>query len=179
MKAIIIFLVFVIAIGACKKQDMPQPDSNPLEQNNPSCTTSLICFPPLQADTTCVGMVMELGNSTYRPVANFACIRPNIFLGINQLWVNGSTPGGLKVVTLMMPIDIAVGEYPIGANTAYDLRYVPSGDFNFLPNSGTLRVVTHNMADRYIEGAFNGDLSLLSPPFTNIIVEEGCFRVTY
>lgn len=180
MKPTSIILICCSFLWACTKQEgIPTPDYTQSETSSSNCAAGVLCFPPLQVDTTCVRMVMQLGGTLYRPLANYGCIIPNFFLGINQLWINGSTPGALKVVTLIMPTDISVGEYPLAANTAYDIRYVPSGDFNFFPSMGTITITTHNTADRFIEGGFSADVSLLAPPFTNIGIREGCFQAHY
>ena len=65
-----------------------------------------LCLPPITVDTSSVRMYMKLDGGIHRPTANFSCILPNFFLGIDQIWVNGSIPPARKVVTLMMPPEI-------------------------------------------------------------------------
>ena len=63
-----------------------------------------------------------------------------------------------------MPTDIQPGTYYISLNSAYDVRYVPSGEINFLPDSGTLCITKHDMANKHIQGWFEFHATNLDSP---------------
>lgn len=156
-------------------QVAPEAEDKPVE-------TADICIPPFaQIDTSTVRMQMKIDGIFYKPLSNFDCIMYNFFLNTNQLWINGSTYLGFKVVTLMMPPDIQPGTYPIGLNSLYDARYVPSiNSNNFLPDIGTLVVTVHDVANHHIEGGFSFHATCLDcPTLPSVDITEGCFNADY
>ncbi|MEO1259469.1 MAG: DUF6252 family protein [Bacteroidota bacterium] len=175
-----LFIVFLHA-GCDFSESVTEPAKE--EQNTETADvfpTGNFCIPPLTVDTSTAQLQMTLDNTEYVPLGNFTCVLPNIFLGIDQIWINGSTPPALKVVTLMMPTDIQVGTYNLILNTEYDARYVPSGTNNFLVDSGTLTIVKHDQNNRYIEGGFEFTATNIdSPVLPTVSIEDGCFQATY
>ncbi len=146
-----------------------------------NCEAGLLCLPPIGVDTSCVQMQMIRDGIFYKPFANYACVVPNPFLNITQIWVNGSIPIGQQVVTILFPEDIEVGTYPIFDNTAYDAFYVPTINAdNFTAQAGTLIIVEHDLEERYIVGTFEFIAENQTSPVTpEQEFKEGCFAAHY
>ena len=175
MRIYFIYLSFFLSIfvTGCKVEETEQFVENP-------STNQDLCFPPFGIDTSTVQMYMKLNGAFYKPVSNFTCIIPNFILGIDQLWINGSTVTELKVVTLMMPLDVQTGSYALQLNSPYDARYVPSGSINFLVDYGTLHITVHDMVNKHIEGGFEFHATNLDAPTQPFVdVTSGCFWVDY
>lgn len=187
MRIVLPFTLFLLVIifNACEKQEpldsiLTSVDNNPLEAEG-GCASSSLCIPPFQVDTNCVQMQMLLDEIAYTPIANYSCVVPNFILGIDQLWINGSIPFANEVVTLLMPLDIQPGTYPILNNTLYDAFYVPTiGADNFSGISGTLTIVEHDLSAKYILGGFEFIAkNLQSPVLPTVEFKEGCFLAHY
>lgn len=171
------FLLCLFVVLGCVSSDTTEK-----EQEDNSSNPKVFCIPPLTVDTSTVKMQMLLNGSFYKPIFNGFCVVPNFFLGINQLWVNGSAGGALKVVTLKFPPDIKVGTYDLMLNTKYDALFVPSpnADLNFTCDSGKLKITKHDVTNRIIEGTFDFQASCLTCPALNVTtVKEGCFWTHY
>jgi hypothetical protein len=174
MKLNFIFFFAILIIGCTTKEPAPIEEPAPVVEQE-------ICIPPFAAvDTSTVRMQMKLDGIFYQPLSNFNCIMPNIFLGVNQLWINGGTFFATRVVTLIMPPDIQPGNYPILQNSLYDLRYVPTDNINYLPIQGTLHIGSHDMTNHHIEGGFKCLTQCFSCPNQNTVdITEGCFSADY
>lgn len=146
------------------------------------CPTVTNCLPPLHVDTCCVRMKMLRDSLPYTSLANFTCTVPNISLGFDQLWINGTLPPLANLaVTLRMPTDILPGAYSLINGTAYDAFFIPTiGADNFVSIAGTLNITIHDMDNNYIEGNFEfTGQNLQSAVLPIQEFEDGCFEAYY
>lgn len=173
---------FVIIMTGCLMTD--RDEEEPTKENELIFSTSScspFCLPPFNVDTNCVKMQMLLDGLKYKPIANYSCVVKNFFLGIDQIWVNGSIINAKKVVTIKFPIDVKPGKYDILHNTAYDAFYIPNIDAsNFIAISGTLTIDVHDTGTKTVTGGFEfvGE-NLDSPVLPKIQFTEGCFTAKY
>ncbi len=189
-----LMLLVIVALQACDNEPLIIVEEDPIEVTDTTETSTIdtidtqdtldletsFCIPPFGVDTSTVLFFTELDGVPYQPMANFVCTIPNFFLDIDQIWVNGSIPPALKVVTLMMPVDISPGEYPIQLNSPYDARYVPSMDNNFSVDNGMLYISKHDTVNHIIEGGFEFNATnLASPVLPSVSFTNGCFWVQY
>ncbi len=179
-----LFFLVLISIGCIKEQvDISSPEATEDEDSNENaesstCSPNLICTPPIGVDTNCVQMQTKIDEIPYNPVANFACIIPNLILGYDQLWINGSLIFAKKVVTLRIPTNVQPGEYEIIPNTDFDAFYAPTIDTdNFIATSGVIKIIEHDTMDNYILGGFDFIAENLDSPALPLReFTKGCFE---
>lgn len=129
-------------------------------------------------DTSKVTMKMQLNDIGYSPTKNYTARIPSIYG--EQLWINGSTPGFLKVITLQMPPNINVGTYPIQLNSQYDAKYAPTNEATFTADEGKLVIVKHDKTNKVIEGTFEFvATNIYGATQPTVKLKNGSFKARY
>ncbi|MEO0898877.1 MAG: hypothetical protein AAFY71_20860 [Bacteroidota bacterium] len=177
----IVLLCFIWT--ACEQVNSfpPQEEEELDTQFTSSSCLSPLCTPVIGTkDTSCVRMNMMRNGNFYEPSYNWICSIPNIFLNINQFWINGGTNGRL-VVSLIFPDDITVGSYPLLASTEYIGIFSPTPNGStFEATSGTLNITVHDTVNHLLEGGFDFVAEDLSSPVTpDEVFTKGCFVAHY
>lgn len=99
---------------------------------------------------------------------------------INNISISGIR-GGVETIAIILPGNVKAGTYDIKAlGTDYNVTYTKSLNpiDGFSGKSGTITVLSHDIAKKTITGIFNA--SLWSPSSTETPqVSEGAFNITY
>lgn len=100
--------------------------------------------------------------------------------GFNNIAISGSDAVGSKTVALYFPTDVTPGTYNMGTILdSYYAQYNVNSSTFLVSTTGTLTILTHNIATKRVTGTFSFTATPFGGAGSAAVLTEGSFAATY